>query len=57
MDQLIVNIITNLPNFAGLMLALIVVMRNNDRLTKALIDMARDCKKVEYEVEKSPEMP
>lgn len=55
MDQLVTNIITNLPNFAGLMLALIVVMRNNDRLTKALIQMAVDCRKAEYEPEKGDE--
>jgi hypothetical protein len=55
MDQLITNIITNLPNFAGLMLALIVVMRNNDRLTKALIDMAKNCSDAEYETEKTSE--
>ena len=55
MDQLITNIITNLPNFAGLIFALIVVMRNNEKLTNALIDMAKHCNSELDEIKPIPE--
>lgn len=35
--------ITQLPNFAGLIIALFIMVRQNTRLTEALIALTRDC--------------
>lgn len=48
-------VILNLPNFAGLIIALAVVSRSNVRLTEALIDMAKRC--VEEVAEASERQP
>lgn len=42
-NQMIATIITQLPNFAGLLLALFAVLRQNAKLTEAMISLTRDC--------------
>lgn len=41
--ELIRNIVLQLPNFAGLALALVLLLRQNAQLTQALIQVSRDC--------------
>lgn len=43
LQVMIENIITQLPNFVGLMLALLVVLRQNIKLTDTLVGMLKDC--------------
>lgn len=40
---LIESIVLQLPNFAGLTLALILLLRQNNQLTNALISISKDC--------------
>ena len=41
--QMLQTLITQLPNFAGLFVSLAVVLRQNSKLTDALIDMTNRC--------------
>ncbi len=40
---MIENIVTNLPNFLGLILALMVVLRQNMKLTDTLVQLVKEC--------------
>lgn len=40
---MIENVIANLPNFLGLVLALLVVLRQNIKLTDTLVQLIKDC--------------
>lgn len=42
-ESMLEQIVLNLPNFLGLVLALIVVTRQNIKLTDAMIAMLKDC--------------
>lgn len=42
-NQVLQTIVTQLPNFAGLFISLAVVLRQNMKLTDALIDMTNRC--------------
>lgn len=43
LPDLISLVILNLPNFAGLVIALVVISRQNEALTNALIEMTEHC--------------
>lgn len=43
MNGMIQQLILQLPNFVGLVLALLVVLRQNMKLSDALIKLIRDC--------------
>jgi hypothetical protein len=43
LQAMIENVIANLPNFLGLVLALLVVLRQNIKLTDTLVQLIKDC--------------
>lgn len=50
LTSMVETIIINLPNFAGLFLALFYAFRTIDKLTDALTALAKDCAEIESEL-------